>query len=172
MIAISSSPPISAFSETFLLNAAVSIKWSTTGIFTSGPSRLFSEDQVLYQRIRGRVVTREGKKFGDGETTNRQLVIREKKTYLPNSFSNDKYLFFIISILIFKIYLFLERSKRREKERKRNINVWLPLARPLLGTWPATQACVLTGNWTSNPLVCRLVLNPLSHTSPGCQELF
>ena len=37
--------------------------------------------------------------------------------------------------------------------------------RPLLGTWPATQACVLTGNRTSNPLVRRLARNPLSHTS-------
>ena len=40
------------------------------------------------------------------------------------------------------IYLFLEREERREKERERNINV-LPLARPQLGTWPATQACAL-----------------------------
>ena len=30
--------------------------------------------------------------------------------------------------------------------RKGNINVWLPLTHPLLGTWPATQACDLTGN--------------------------
>ena len=28
---------------------------------------------------------------------------------------------------------------------ERNINVWLPLAQPLLGTWPATQACALLG---------------------------
>ena len=34
-------------------------------------------------------------------------------------------------------------------------------------TWPATQACALTGNGTSNPLVHRLALNPLSHTSQG-----
>ena len=38
-------------------------------------------------------------------------------------------------------------------------NVWLPLMHPLLG--PTTQACALTGNQTSNPLVLRLVLNPL-----------
>ena len=31
----------------------------------------------------------------------------------------------------------------------------------------ATQACALTGNQTSDPLVDRLVLNPLSHTSQG-----
>ena len=40
-----------------------------------------------------------------------------------------------------KIYLFLERGEGRDKERERNIPVWLPLARPLLGTGPATQ-CV------------------------------
>ena len=36
---------------------------------------------------------------------------------------------------------------------------------PELETWPTTQACALTGNQTSDPLVCRLALNPLSHTS-------
>ena len=50
------------------------------------------------------------------------------------------------------IYLFLEREEGREKERKRNINVWLPLAWPALGTWPTNQACALTGNQTSDPL--------------------
>ena len=63
------------------------------------------------------------------------------------------------------IYLFLERKGR--KERERNLSVWLPLVRPLLGTWPATQAWALTGNQTGDPLVCRLALNPLSHTSQG-----
>ena len=41
------------------------------------------------------------------------------------------------------------------------------LSAPLLGIWPATQACALTRNQTGNPLVCRLELNPLSHTSRG-----
>ena len=43
--------------------------------------------------------------------------------------------------------------------------MWLPLARPLLGTWPATQAGALTGNQTSDLLVLRRALNPLSHTT-------
>ena len=39
--------------------------------------------------------------------------------------------------------------------------------RPLLGTWPATQACALAGNQTGNALVLWPALNPLSHTSQG-----
>ena len=46
------------------------------------------------------------------------------------------------------INLFLERGAGREKKREKNINVWLPLMYPLLGTCPATQACALTGNQT------------------------
>ena len=42
---------------------------------------------------------------------------------------------------------------------------WLPLTRSLLGTQSATQTCALPGNQTSNLWVCRLVFNPLSHTS-------
>ena len=38
---------------------------------------------------------------------------------------------------------------------------------PTLGTWPATQACALTGNRTSDLLVCRPAFNPLSHTNQG-----
>ena len=64
-------------------------------------------------------------------------------------------------------YLFLERGEWREKEGAKNINVWLPLTHPLFWTWPATQACALMGIQTSDPLVCRLALNPLSHTSQG-----
>ena len=46
--------------------------------------------------------------------------------------------------------LFLERGEGREKEGK--INVWLPLTHLLLGTWPTTQECALTGNQTGDPL--------------------
>ena len=38
---------------------------------------------------------------------------------------------------------------------------------PPLGTWPATQECALTGNWTGDPLVCSPALSPLNHTSQG-----
>ena len=36
---------------------------------------------------------------------------------------------------------------------------------PAQQTWPSAQACALTRNWTSNPLVLRPAFNPLSHTS-------
>ena len=39
-------------------------------------------------------------------------------------------------------------------------------------TWPATQACALTGNQTGDPLVHRQVLSPLSHTSQGSYVIF
>ena len=43
---------------------------------------------------------------------------------------------------------------------------------PYWGTWPATQACALTGNRTGDPLVHRPVLNPPSHTSQGTVDPF
>ena len=64
-----------------------------------------------------------------------------------------------------RFYLFTFRQRGREGEREGNISVWLPLRRPLLGTWPATQTCSLTGDQTGNPLLCRPALNALSHTS-------
>ena len=45
-------------------------------------------------------------------------------------------------------YLFLERVEEREGEQHQCV-----VASPLRGTWPATQACALTGNRTCNPLV-------------------
>ena len=50
--------------------------------------------------------------------------------------------------------------------------MWFLLTCPLVGTWPASQACALTGNQTSDPLVHRLALNPLSHTSQGKNSLY
>ena len=64
-------------------------------------------------------------------------------------------------------YLFLEKGEGRGEERERNINMWLPVTHSLLRTWLTTQACALTGDLTNDPLVCRLALNPLGHTSQG-----
>ena len=65
------------------------------------------------------------------------------------------------------IYLFWGRREGREKEKERSINVWLRFMHLLLGTCPSTQACALTRNRTSDPLVHRPALNPLNHTSQG-----
>ena len=47
--------------------------------------------------------------------------------------------------------------------------MWLPLMRSQLGTWPATQACALTGNPTGKPFGSQAGAQPLSHPS---QALF
>ena len=62
-------------------------------------------------------------------------------------------LFFFTQFFFKRVYLLTIRERRKEGKRERNISVWLPLMRPLLGMWPATQACALTGNRTSDPLV-------------------
>ena len=60
--------------------------------------------------------------------------------------------------------IFRERGvEGKEKERERNINVWLPLKHPLLGTWPTTQVCALTRNQTGEHLVCRPALGWRGH---------
>ena len=68
-------------------------------------------------------------------------------------------------LFFFRFYLFIFRERRRERERERNISVWLPLTHHLLGTWPKTQACALTGTLTSDRLFHRAALNPLTHTA-------
>ena len=83
-----------------------------------------------------------------------------------------KYLFESLFSFYWSIDWFLDRREGREKERERNINVWLLLTCCVLGTWPPTQACALPGNWTNDLLVHRLALNPLSHTSQGWVPLF
>ena len=90
-------------------------------------------------------------------------------TTLPQ---NCSFHFFSLKLSVFQTFysfkiLFIYFRERGREERERNTNVWLPLACPILGTWPATQACALTGNQTGDPLVRRLALNPLSYTSQG-----
>ena len=84
------------------------------------------------------------------------------------------YSFLFLSFFLKILFIYFQRKvkegRKREKETlmcERNI-YWLPLACPQLGTWTATQACALTVNRISDLLVCRLVLNTLSHTSQGC----
>ena len=65
------------------------------------------------------------------------------------------------------LFIDFQREGKGRRKNERNINVWLPLMCSLLETCPTTQACSLTGNQTGDPLVHRLALNPLSHTSQG-----
>ena len=59
--------------------------------------------------------------------------------------------FFSFFFFFFRFYLFIFREgEGKEKERERNIIVWLPLTCFPLDIWPATQACALTRNWTSD----------------------
>ena len=62
-------------------------------------------------------------------------------------------------------YSFLEGKGGRKRGRETSMC-------PPVGTLPATQACAPTGNRTSDPLVHRPVLNPLSHTSQGQTGIF
>ena len=56
------------------------------------------------------------------------------------------YICLLLKFFFLRLYLFIFRERGREAERERNIDVWLPLLHPVLGTWPTTQACALTGN--------------------------
>ena len=94
-------------------------------------------------------------------------VPRMKGTELSLSYVQCLW-YFVLSLFEYFIYLFLERGEGREKEREININLWLPLMCPQLGTWPITQACALIGNRTGDTLVHRSALNPLRHTIQGC----
>ena len=82
---------------------------------------------------------------------------------------NFVFLTICLSIYLFIIYhLSIFRQRGREGEIEGEKYQWLPLACPLVGTWSATQACALTGNGTSDPLVHRPALSSLSHTSHSC----
>ena len=63
------------------------------------------------------------------------------------------------------------KSGRETSVCERNIDQLTP-TQPQLGTWPTTQACALTGNQTSDLSVCRMMPNPLSHTSQGYCHFF
>ena len=73
---------------------------------------------------------------------------------------------FILFFKIFYLFIFREEKGGRKRVRETSTCGCLSCA-PLLGTWPATQACALTGNRTDDPVVDRPALNPFSHTSQG-----
>ena len=56
-------------------------------------------------------------------------------------------------VIFFKFYLFLERGEGREKERERNISVWLPLMWPLLGNLACNPGMFPDWELNGDPLV-------------------
>ena len=86
---------------------------------------------------------------------------------LPNDAFLRKCFFFFKQIL----FIFRERGREGEREGEKHQCV-VASHTPPEGTWPATQACVLNGNRTSDPLGCRQALNPPSHTSQGHKHIF
>ena len=73
-------------------------------------------------------------------------------TVKPHTIVHESFIYIVFLRFYLFIYLFLERGDGREKERGRNISLWLPLTHPQTGAWPTTQACALTGNRTKGPL--------------------
>ena len=75
---------------------------------------------------------------------------RNKNTGVPGpEFQKLGHLGLIFRVFKKRFYLFLDRWEGWEKERERNISMWLPLMCPLPGTGPTTQACALSGNQTN-----------------------
>ena len=76
---------------------------------------------------------------------------------IPPLLREDRIFYFL------RFYLcILERGQGREKERERNIIVWLPLARLQPETQPTTSAHALPRNRTGNLSVCKKMPSPLS----------
>ena len=79
--------------------------------------------------------------------------------------------FFLFKKNYFRFYLLLVEEKGGRKRSRETLmcESYIQLVAshkpPVWGTWPATQACALTGNWTSNILVHRPALDPLCHTA-------
>ena len=70
------------------------------------------------------------------------------------------------------LFIFRERGRDEEREGQKHQCARETLISCLShtrwqGTWPATQACALTGNQTGDLSVYRLAFNPLSHNSQG-----
>ena len=72
-----------------------------------------------------------------------------------------------------RFYLFIFREEKAGRQSGRETSMCgCFLCAPQLGTWPATQACALTENWTSDPLVCRLALNLWATPARAFSKIF
>ena len=76
------------------------------------------------------------------------------------------------SFFFLRFYLFIFRERGREGERGEEYLCGCLSCAPYWRPDPQPRQCALPGNQTGDPLVHRLVLNPLSHTSQGWFQLF
>ena len=60
-----------------------------------------------------------------------------------------------------------KEAKNNQPEEQENKRIALAGVAQWTECWPATQACALTRNQTSDTLVHRPALNPLNYTSQG-----
>ena len=102
------------------------------------------------------------------------LPLFSLSSFLPHPFQKLLQQFFPSLSFLSILFIYLERDGQGGRKRggealtcERYIN-WLPLTRPQPGSWPTPRHVPWLGiNRTGNPLVHRLVLNSLSHTSQG-----
>ena len=88
------------------------------------------------------------------------FYVEELSPYLPTPPDPD--------YAVFKIYFnFRQMGREGEREGERNINVWLPLMHPLLGTWPTTQACALDWELNQQPLGSQASTQSTEPQQPG-----
>ena len=84
---------------------------------------------------------------------------------------SEWYVFNTFNLSFLKKYLFLKGGREGEGEGEKHQSVVASHVPPT-GDLAHNQACALTGNRSSNHLVHRPVLNPLSYTSQGQIPIF
>ena len=78
--------------------------------------------------------------------------------------------FHVFFFFFFNLYLFIFRERGREGEREGEKHQCVVASRtPPTGDLAHNPGMCPDGNRTDDPLVCRLALNPLSHTSQGSE---
>ena len=73
----------------------------------------------------------------------------------------------------FYLFIFREMGRERDREGEKHFCVrekQLPLTCPQPRTWPTTQACALTGNWTGDLSALRPALSTSEQHQPGHKE--
>ena len=76
------------------------------------------------------------------------IAANRKQLMCPPAGEMSDSLWHICTLFSLRFYLFLDRGREREREGAKHQCV-VAFMCPLLGTWPATQACALTreSNW-------------------------